>query len=192
MQTQFDFAGDFFAQNHSTFRQGITLRLWERFDFGSTFKPARLWERGVKRRTLTAAPSGLADAPQDGPSWAECAFRVHISLNNDLANIKLTLQRVLNFRSSPKAQKYIKKAPPGMPEALEFIRLSKPIRLSSDFARRGKSTCNARWVVWRGVTCLHRALAALGRPARYSFGCFALRAPHHRGFARRPLLWAVL
>lgn len=79
-----------------------------------------------------------------------------------------------------------------MPEALEFIRLSKPIRLSSDFARRGKSTCNARWVVWRGVTCLHRALAALGRPARYSFGCFALRAPHHRGFARRPLLWAVL
>lgn len=59
-------------------------------------------------------------------------------------------------------------------------------------ARRGKSTCNARWVVWRGVTCLHRALAALGRPARYSFGCFALRAPHHRGFARRPLLWAVL
>lgn len=124
MQTQFDFAGDFFAQNHSTFRQGITLRLWERFDFGSTFKPARLWERGVKRRTLTAAPSGLADAPQDGPSWAECAFRVHISLNNDLANIKLTLQRILNFGSSQKAQKYIKKAPPGMPEALKFIRLS--------------------------------------------------------------------
>lgn len=109
MQTQFDFAGDFFAQNHSTFRQGITLRLWERFDFGSTFKPARLWERGVKRRTLTAAPSGLADAPQDGPSWAECAFRVHISLNNDLANIRLTLQRVLNFGSSQKAQKCIKK-----------------------------------------------------------------------------------
>lgn len=136
MQTQFDFAGDFFAQNHSTFRQGITLRLWERFDFGSTFKPARLWERGVKRRTLTAAPSGLADAPQDGPSWAECAFRVHISLNNDLANIRLTLQRVLNFGSGQKAQKYIKKAPPGMPEALKFIRLSKPIRLSFDFARR--------------------------------------------------------
>jgi hypothetical protein len=67
IQAQFDFAGDFFVQDHSTFRQGITLRLWERFDFGSTFKPARLWERGVKRRTLTAAPSGLADAPQDGP-----------------------------------------------------------------------------------------------------------------------------
>lgn len=109
MQTQFDFAGDFFAQNHSTFRQGMPLRLWERFDFGSTFKPARLWERGVKRRTLTAAPSGLPDAPQDGPSWAECAFRVHISLNNDLANIRLTLQRVLNFGSSQKAQKCIKK-----------------------------------------------------------------------------------
>jgi hypothetical protein len=44
---------------------------------------------------------------------------VHISLNNDLANIELTLQRILNFESSPKAQKYIKKAPPGMPEALE-------------------------------------------------------------------------
>lgn len=49
-----------------------------------------------------------------------------------------------------------------------------------------------RRVIWRGVTCLHRAPAALDRPARYSFGCFALRAPHHRGFARRPLLWAVL
>ena len=87
--------------------QGMSLRLWERFDFGSTFKPVRLWQRGVKRRTLTAAPSGPADAPQDGPSWAKCAFWVHISLNNDLANIKLTLQRVLNFESSQKAQKYI-------------------------------------------------------------------------------------
>lgn len=45
----------------------MPLRLWERFDFGSTFKPVRLWQRGVKRRTLTAAPSGPEDAPQDGP-----------------------------------------------------------------------------------------------------------------------------
>ena len=80
-----------------------------------------------------------------------------------------------------------------MPEALKFIRLSKPIRLSFDFARRvPDGACSARRVIWRGVTCLHRAPAALGMPARYSFGCFALRAPHHRGFARRPLLWAVL
>jgi hypothetical protein len=49
---------------------------------------------------------------------------VHTSLNNDLANIKLTLHRTLNFESIQKAQKYIKKAPPGMPEALKFIRLS--------------------------------------------------------------------
>ena len=131
IQTQFDFAGDFFAQNHSTFRQGMSLRLWERFDFGSTFKPARLWEQGVKRRTLTAAPYGPADAPRDGPSWAKCAFWVHISLNNDLANIELTLQRVLNFGGSPKAQKCIKKAPPGMPEALKFIRLSNRFDFSS-------------------------------------------------------------
>jgi hypothetical protein len=109
MQTRFNFGGDFFTQNHSTFRQGMPLRLWECFDFGSTFKPVRLWQRGVKRRTLTAAPSGPADAPQDVPSWAKCAFWVHISLNNDLANIELTLQRVLNFGSSPKAQKCIKK-----------------------------------------------------------------------------------
>lgn len=124
IQTQFDFAGGFFAQNHSTFRQGTPLRLWERFDFGSTFKPVRLWQRDADRRTLTATPSGPADAPQDGPSLGKRAFWVHISLNNDLANIRLTLQRVLNFGSSQKAQKCIKKAPPGMPEALEFIRLS--------------------------------------------------------------------
>ena len=67
MQTQFDFAGDFFTQNHSTFRQGMPLRLWERFDFDSTFKLVRLWQRDAKRRTLTAAPSGPADDPQDGP-----------------------------------------------------------------------------------------------------------------------------
>lgn len=74
-----------------------------------------------------------------------------------------------------------------MPEAL------KSIRLSFDFARRVPGgERNARRVVRRGVTCLHRAPAALDRPARYSFGCFALRAPHHRGFVRRPLLWAVL
>lgn len=109
IQTQFDFAGGFFAQNHSTFRQGTPLRLWERFDFGSTFKPVRLWQRDADRRTLTATPSGPADAPQDGPSLGKRAFWVHISLNNDLANIRLTLQRVLNFGSSQKAQKCIKK-----------------------------------------------------------------------------------
>jgi hypothetical protein len=74
IQTQFDFAGDFFTQNHSTFRQGMSLRLWERFDFGSTFKPVRLWQRGVKRRTPTAAPSGPADAPQDGPDGQNVSF----------------------------------------------------------------------------------------------------------------------
>ena len=67
MQTQFDFAGDFFAQNHSTFSQGIPIRLWKRFDFGSTFNPVRLWRQDADRRTLPAAPSGPADAPPDGP-----------------------------------------------------------------------------------------------------------------------------
>ena len=61
MQTRFNFAGDFFAQNHSTFRQGIPLRLWERFDFDSTFKPVRLWQQDADRRTLSAASSGPAD-----------------------------------------------------------------------------------------------------------------------------------
>lgn len=87
----------------------MPLRPWERFDFGSTFKPVRLWQRGVKRHTLTAAPSGPADTPRDGPSRAKCAFWVNVSLNNDLANIKLTLHRALNFESCKKAQKYIKK-----------------------------------------------------------------------------------
>ena len=205
IQTQFDFVGDFFAQNHSTFRQGIPLRLWKRFDFGSTFKPARLWERGVKRRTLTAAPSGPADDPQDGPSWAKCAFWVHISLNNDLANIKLTLHRILNFESCKKAQKCIKKRLRrcwkrwnsfDFQTDSTFVRLCPPGSRwgmqSPRATRRGKSTCSARWVIWRGVICLHRAPAALGSPARYSFGCSALHALHHRGFVRRPLLWAVL
>ena len=71
IQTQFDFAGDFFAQNHSTFRQGMSLRLWERFDFGSTFKPVRLWQRDADWRTLSAAPSGPADML---PSWANVPF----------------------------------------------------------------------------------------------------------------------
>lgn len=110
MQTQFDFAGDFFVQNHSTFRKGISLRLWERFDFDSTFKPVRLWQRDADWRTLPAASSGPADMiPRTAPSWAKCAFWVHISLNHYLANIKLTLQRILNFEISQKAQKCIKK-----------------------------------------------------------------------------------
>jgi hypothetical protein len=76
----------------------MALRLWERFDFGSTFKPVRLWQRDADWRTLSAAPSGPADMlPRTAPSWAKCAFWVHISLNNDLANIELTLQRVLDF-----------------------------------------------------------------------------------------------
>lgn len=115
-------------------------------DAPSTLGAFRLWFDFQTRSTLAAGcrpahpdrstfrPGGYA--PQDGPSGAKCAFWVYISLNNDLANIRLTLQRVLNFGSGQKAQKYIKKAPPGMPEALKFIRLSKPIRLSFDFARR--------------------------------------------------------
>ena len=75
MQTQFDFAGDFFTQNHSTFRRGIPLRLWERFDFDSTFKPVRLWQRDVDRRTLTAAPSGPADMlPRTAPAGQNVPF----------------------------------------------------------------------------------------------------------------------
>ena len=110
MQTQFDFAGDFFAQNHSTFRQGMPLRLWERFDFDSTFKPVRLWRAGCRLAHHVRSvfrPGGYAS--QNGPSWAKCAFWVNISLNHYLANIKLTLHRALNFGSSPKAQKCIKK-----------------------------------------------------------------------------------
>ena len=80
-----------------------------------------------------------------------------------------------------------------MPEALEFIRLSNRFDFRSTLpAGFHMGHAKPRRVIWLGVTCLHRAPAALGRPARYSFGCFALRAPHHRGFARRPLLWAVL
>jgi hypothetical protein len=177
-QTQFDFAGDFFAQNHSTFRQGMPLRLWERFDFGSTFKPVRLWQRDADRRTLSAAPSGPADAPQDGPSWAKCAFWVHISLNNDLANIRLTLQRVLNSGSSQKSTKVHKKAPPGMPEALEFIRLSNRFDFRSTLpAGLHMGHAKPRRVIWRGVTCLHRAPAALGS---------ARRRLHPRGSVRPP------
>ena len=74
INTQIDFAGDFFAQNHSTFRQGMPLQLWERFDFGSTFKLVRLWQRDAKRRTLTAAPSGPADALQDSPQPGKMCF----------------------------------------------------------------------------------------------------------------------
>lgn len=80
-----------------------------------------------------------------------------------------------------------------MPEALKFIRLSNRFDFRSTLpAGFQMGNAKPRRVVRRGVTCLHRAPAALDRPARYSFECFALRAPHHRGFARRPLLWAVL
>ena len=95
MQTQFDFAGDFFAQNHSTFRQGIPLRLWFDFQTRSTLAAGCRPAHPVRS---VFWPGGYA--PQDGPSWAKCAFCVHISLNCYLANIKLTLQRVLNFGSS--------------------------------------------------------------------------------------------
>lgn len=121
------------------------IRLYRRFfraksfdfqagDSPSTLEAFRLWFDFQTRSTLAAGcrpahpvrsvfrPGGYV--PQDGPSWAKCAFWVHISLNNDLANIRLTLHRALNFESCQKAQKCIKKAPPGMPEALKFIRLS--------------------------------------------------------------------
>ena len=88
-------------------------------DVPSTLGAFRLWFDFQTRSTLAAGrktahpdrstfrPGGYA--PQDGPSWAKCAFWVHISLNHYLANIKLTLQRILNFESSQKAQKCIKK-----------------------------------------------------------------------------------
>lgn len=160
------------------------VRLSNPFDFGSGMQTGAPCPQCLPARRML---------PRTAPSLAKCAFWVHISLNNDLANIRLTLQRVLNFGGSPKAQKCIKKAPPGMPEALKFIRLSNRFDFSSTLpAGFQMGHAKPRRVIWRGVTCLHRAPAALGRPARYSFGCFALRAPHHRGFARRPLLWAVL
>lgn len=110
IQARFDFAGDFFVQDHSTFRQGMSIRLWERFDFGSTFKTDSTLAAGCRPAhpvRSTFRPGGYA--PQDSPRMGKCAFWVYISLNNDLANIRLTLQRVLNFGSSQKAQKCIKK-----------------------------------------------------------------------------------
>ena len=193
IQTQFDFAGGFFAQNHSTFRQGTPLRLWERFDFGSTFKPVRLWQRDADRRTLTATPSGPADAPQDGPSLGKRAFWVHMFAKSLFSEHKIDVATCIKFWKQPKSTKVHKKSASGDAGSAGIHSTFKPIRLSFYFARRVQGgECNARRVVRRGVTCLHRAPAALDRPARYSFGCFALRAPHHRGFARRPLLWAVL
>jgi len=91
------------------------VRLSNPFDFGSGMQTGAPCPQCLPARRML---------PRTAPSLAKCAFWVHISLNNDLANIRLTLQRVLNFGSSQKAQKCIKKAPPGMPEALEFIRLS--------------------------------------------------------------------
>lgn len=124
IQTQFDFAGDFFAQNHSTFRQGMPLRLWERFDFDSTFKPVRLWQRGVKRRTLTAAPSGPADAPQDGPQLGKMCLLGAYFAKSLFSEHQIDVVTRIKFWKQPKSTKVHKKAPPGMPEALKFIRLS--------------------------------------------------------------------
>lgn len=181
MQTQFDFqVGD----SSSTLG---AFRLWfdfqNRFNFGSGMQTGAPCPQHLPARRICS--------PGQPPDGQMCLLGAYFA-KSLFSEHKIDVVTRIKFWKQPKSTKVHKKAPPGMPEALEFIRLSKPIRLSSDFARRGKSTCNARWVVWRGVTCLHRALAALGRPARYSFGCFALRAPHHRGFARRPLLWAVL
>lgn len=111
-------------QDHSTFRQGITLRLWERFDFGSTFKPVRLWQQGVKRRTLTAAPSGPADAPQDGPQLGKMCLLGAYFAKSLFSEHQIDVVTRIKFWKQPKSTKVHKKAPPGMPEALEFIRLS--------------------------------------------------------------------
>ena len=87
-------------------------------DVPSTLGAFRLWFDFQTRSTLaarckTAHPDRSTFRPggcsPGRPRWAKCVFWVHISLNNDLANIKLTLQRVLNFGSSQKAQKCIKK-----------------------------------------------------------------------------------
>lgn len=79
-----------------------------------TFRPIRLWTRStLAARCKTAHPDRSTFRPggcsPGRPRWAKCVFWVHISLNNDLANIRLTLHRALNFESCQKAQKCIKK-----------------------------------------------------------------------------------
>ena len=123
-------------QDHSTFRQGITLRLWERFDFGSTFKPARLWERGVKRRTLTAAPSGLADAPQDGPQLGKMCLLSAYFAKSLFSEYQIDVVTRIKFLEQPKSTKVHKKSAAGDAGSAEIHSTFKPIRLSFDFARR--------------------------------------------------------
>lgn len=87
-------------------------------DVPSTLGAFRLWFDFQTRSTLaarckTAHPDRSTFRPggcsPGRPRWAKCVFWVHISLNNDLANIRLTLHRALNFESCQKAQKCIKK-----------------------------------------------------------------------------------
>lgn len=93
---------DFQARDvHSTLG---AFRLWfdfqNRFDFGSRMQTGAPCPQHLPARRML---------PRTGHSWGKCAFWVHISLNNDLANIRLTLHRTLNFESCQKAQKCIKK-----------------------------------------------------------------------------------
>nr|DAQ62021.1 MAG TPA: hypothetical protein [Caudoviricetes sp.] len=74
-----------------------------------------------------------------------------------------------------------------MPEALKFIRLSNRFDFRSTLpAGFQMGHAKPRRVIWRGVTCLHRAPAALGMPARYRLASSDRRLLHPRGSVRPP------
>ena len=130
-------------------------------DVPSTLGAFRLWFDFQTCSTLAAGcrpahpvrsifrPGGYAS------QLGKCSFWVHISLNNDLANIKLTLHRILNFESCKKAQKCIKKRRRGCRKRWkigDYFVLSRSIRSAQACKMYPCKLCPAAWAASR-ISC---------------------------------------
>lgn len=182
MQTQFDFqVGD----SSSTLG---AFRLWfdfqNRFNFGSGMQTGAPCPQHLPARRICS--------PGQPPDGQMCLLGAYFA-KSLFSEHKIDVVTRIKFWKQPKSTKVHKKAPPGMPEALKFIRLSNRFDFRSTLpAGFQMGHAQPRRVIWRGVTCLHRAPCAPCRPAE----CNCLHSPRRRllqsATARRFLVVCVL